>query len=110
MRAAVKWVQENRWAIALWFLRCVVLAVLGFAVWAALQPVPAHAYNAKQIESFTRRSFRGTRDQCVPMAKFARKVAEADGYNCTDGHERKWGRGHRFLILEKGGKRWEILH
>ena len=68
------------------------------------------AYNHKQIEHYTKKRFRGTRDQCVPMANFAREVAEKDGFLVKDGHEIKNRRPHRFLILEKEGQKWEILH
>ena len=66
----------------------------------------AHAYHPKQIESYVKNVHK-EKNSCVPRSYLAKQIAEADGYTCeywttADG-------SHRFLKMEKEGKRYEIL-
>ena len=69
----------------------------------------ANAYHPKQIENYVKNVYK-EKNSCVPRSYLAKQIAEADGYTCEywtvveDGIDR-----HRFLKLEKDGKRYEIL-
>lgn len=70
---------------------------------------PAHAYHPKQIEHYVNRVYR-QEGGCALRSKLAKEVAEKDGYVCEYGVDEVRPRVyHSYLIMEKDGKRYEIL-
>ena len=69
----------------------------------------AHAYHPKQIENYVKHVYK-EKNSCMRRSILAKEIAEKDGYVCEYGVDDKGDRVyHSYLIMEKDGKKYEIL-